>query len=475
MFRRWLESPWPYFVGAGILLVIAVASQFEVQLPSRSRESVEAIAALKERDDVNVVFVLIDTLRADRLGAYGYERPTSPTLDDLAKHGIRFGRVLSQSSWTKTSMASLWTGTLPANNGLLRYNHVVPEEATLPAEVFQAAGFRTAGIWRNGWVAPNFGFAQGFEVYMRPKAGRERAQIQRANPSSHPLLGSDEDLIQSAAAFLDNFGRERFFLYLHFMDAHQYLYDASSAQFGTSYSDVYDQSVLWTDRLLASLVEKLESLDLLDETVIAIASDHGEAFREHGREGHAKNLYIEVADVPFVISLPFLLDPGIVVEETVANVDIWPTLFDLVGLPPLPGADGVSVLPLVMAAGGLEGAEGAESLANRTIFAQLDRFWGNPKMPSYPIVSVTDDAWRLMLHVNNPKGLELFDRTADPEDASNLIAEGDGVPEPVARLKAKADEYLANAESPWGVAPPEVELDEMKLEQLRALGYVIKK
>ena len=152
---------------------------------------------------------------------------------------------------------------------------------------------------------------------MRPKPGRERANVQRGNPSSHPLLGTDEDLIRSAEAFLEHNRDDRFFLYLHFMDAHQYLYDASSAKFGTSYSDSYDQAILWTDLLLGALVEQLDRLGLLDETVIAIASDHGEAFQEHGREGHAKNLYSEVTRVPFIISLPFLLDPGIEVEATI--------------------------------------------------------------------------------------------------------------------------------------------------------------
>ena len=197
-------------------------------------------------------------------------------------------------------------------------------------------------------MAPNFGFAQGFEVYLRPKAGRERANVQRANPSSHPLQGTDEDLLQSAISFLDNFGRERFFLYLHFMDVHQYLYDSDSAKFGTSYSDTYDQAILWTDRLIGALIAKLESMDILNRTVFAIASDHGEAFREHGREGRAKNLYEEVTSVPFILSLPFQLDPGIRVEATIANLDIWPTLLDLVGLGPMPSADGKSVLPLIL-------------------------------------------------------------------------------------------------------------------------------
>ena len=168
MARRLLDSPWPYFAAAGMLLIVAIASQFELQIPSRSKGTVDDIVALRERDDLNVIFMVVDTLRADRLGMYGYERDTSPVLDSLATRGIVFKHVIAQSSWTKTSMASLWTATNPAKNGILRFNHKLPDEVRFPAEIFLEAGFRTAGIWRNGWVAPNFGFAQGFETYVKP-------------------------------------------------------------------------------------------------------------------------------------------------------------------------------------------------------------------------------------------------------------------------------------------------------------------
>ena len=84
-------------------------------------------------------------------------------------------------------MASLWTGTFPTNHGIIRYNHVLPEEALLPAEIFRGAGYRTDGIWRNGWVAPNFGFGQGFEFYVNPQPGRERERIQSRHPSGATL------------------------------------------------------------------------------------------------------------------------------------------------------------------------------------------------------------------------------------------------------------------------------------------------
>ena len=149
--RKLIDSPWIYFALAAVALLAAVLSQFEriaVDVPSGK---VEDLSTLGDRSDLNVLFILIDTLRADRLSAYGYPRETTPNIDALAARGIRFANVESQSSWTKASMASLWTGIAPEQTGVLRFFHALPEEATLPAEVFQRAGFRTAGVWRNGW------------------------------------------------------------------------------------------------------------------------------------------------------------------------------------------------------------------------------------------------------------------------------------------------------------------------------------
>ncbi|HEY8156006.1 MAG TPA: sulfatase [Myxococcota bacterium] len=470
MLRKLLDSPWLYFAGAALLLALAVASQFRVVGPSRSEGSAQDIAGLRERKDLNVVFLLVDTLRADRLGAYGYPRPTSPEIDALARTGIVFRHVYSQSSWTKTSMASLWTGTYPARNGVLRYDHALPDEALLPAEILRNAGFRTAGIWRNGWVAPNFGFYQGFEFYLNPKPGRTRAQLQRSHPSPESLSGTDEDVADSAVAFLDSYGRERFFLYLHYMDLHQYVFDESAPDLGNAYSDAYDKSIRWIDRVIGALVSELGERGLLDRTVIVLASDHGEAFREHGFEGHARDLHREVAEVPFVIVLPFQLQPGIVVEERVANADIWPTLLDLLGLPPLPGADGKSLMPLVEHAAGIRSEVPAE-LASRPIFSQLDQLWGSPQKKPDPLVAVTEGNLRYFLPVQRPERATLFDSSTDPKELSDLRAQR---AEDAERLRKLADGYLGNTESPWGKAPNSVDIDEMRLNQLRALGYVVK-
>ena len=468
MFRRLVDSPSTYFVGAGVLLIVAIASQFELRLPTRDVEPVEAIARLRERDDLNVVFILVDTLRADRLGVYGYARPTTPAIDELARSGAVFERVVAQSSWTKTSMASLWTGSNPVSHGVLRYNHALPDEAVLPAEIFKEAGYRTAGIWRNGWISPNFGFGQGFDVYVRPKAGRERRKILRSRPGAHKLRGTDEDLVTSAVEFLDNFGDERFFLYLHFMDVHQYVFDEAAAKFGTSYSDAYDQSINWTDRIVQFLVEDLEEREVLDRTLIVLASDHGEEFREHGSEGHARTLHREVIYVPLVFVFPFRLEPGLRIERVVSNVDVWPTILDLVGLPPLPGADGVSLVPLMLAAGG---AGSAPEQAPRTAFSYLDRRWARPNEDPDPMVALTDGDLRLVMRVAEPTDASLYDLSLDPQEQKDAAAER---PDAVDALREQASDHLSADGSPWGTPPDEVELDAMRLDQLRALGYVIK-
>jgi len=462
MGRRWM-TPRALLVVVSIGLIVAGLSQMvEIRTPDRPTGSWQEIDALADRDDVNLVFIMIDTLRADRLSAYGYERPTSPNFDGLAGSGILFRDVLAQSSWTKTSMASLWTATYPSTNDVTRYPHGLPEAATLPAEILSDAGFRTVGIWRNGWVAPNFGFAQGFDLYYKPKANRRRASPD--NPSAAQLSGTDEDVTEAAVEFLRRVGSDRFFLYLHLMDLHQYVYD-DSAVFGTTYSDIYDSSIHWVDRVVGALVANLQRTGLMKRTVIVVSSDHGEAFGEHGTEGHARNVYWETTQVPLLITLPFRLEEGIEVETPVENVDIWPTLLDLLGLPPLPAAEGRSLVPLIRAA-----ARGEEPVDHsRPRFAELDQTWGVREGTPAPLFSIAKDRYRLFHKDRNPDAIELYDLESDPGEQEN-IADRDS--RRVDLLLGRLETYVEAPSPDWG-GPNEVALDDMELGQLRALGYAV--
>lgn len=474
MARRILDSAWPYFALAGLLLLAALATQFEVRVPTRDTAPISELTKLRDRGDLNVVFVLIDTLRADRLGIYGYQRPTSRIIDDAASHGIVFENVMSQSTWTKTSMASMWTSTLPIRNGVLRFDHVLPDAAVMPAELFREAGYRTGGIWRNGWVEPNFGFAQGFDVYVKPVPGAERMKLHRQNPSPTPLLGTDEDLTVSAVDFIQQNRRDRFMLYLHYMDVHQYVYDDAASIFGTSYSDAYDQAIHWTDRLIGRLFEGMRDADVLKRTLIVIAADHAEAFREHGVEGHARDLYQEVTHVPLILIPPFILEEGVRVKPLVSNLDIWPTILDLTGLPPLPDVDGRSLVPLILEAGG-ESVE-TDGIV-RPVYAQLQRGWGRPTPQAASLVSVTSEGKRLITELNG-KGdpsAEFYDHSVDPGEQHDLLKDAAEGTDIAGAQRALLDGYAELAGSaPWGEEPTSVELDEMRLNHLRALGYVIK-
>jgi arylsulfatase A-like enzyme len=468
MFRDLLGKRWPRYLLAFLLVGGYLLSLVEERpIDSRPIGTIEDIERLSERDDLNIMFVLIDTLRAERLGAWGYERDTSPTLDWIADSGIRFARHLSQSSWTKTSMASLWTGLYPQRTRVLRFNDVLSNGAVLPAEILRQAGYRTVGIWRNGWVAPNFGFGQGFDVYHRPAVLPLNPSERRKNPSM-ALGGSDKTVLEAVNSFLISAEPgKRWFLYLHLMDLHQYTYDADSALFGTSFPDIYDNSIRREDKLVNSLLGHLVKTGNLDNTIVVIASDHGEAFGERGFEGHAQNLFRETTEVPLIISLPFRLEPGVVVESRTRNIDLWPTMLDILGLPELEDVDGRSRLPAIQAA-----ANGQEPLDDdEPSYADLDQRWGRPSEKYTPTVAVSLDDYRYMLWTKDGGAEALYDRRVDAKELTNVI---DGNPEIVEKLRQAARSYLDESpKPPWGNDAPTVELDEMQLNQLRALGYEI--
>jgi arylsulfatase A-like enzyme len=249
------------------------------------------------------------------------------------------------------------------------------------------------------------------------------------------------------------------------MDLHEYVYDEASALFGASYSDIYDNSIRWTDGSIEILLESLSELGELENTLIAVASDHGEAFLERGFEGHARRVYRESTEVPFLLSLPFRLEPGVVVETRTRNVDVWPTILDLLGLEPPQEIDGRSLLPDILSSASGQTPDDGE----RTAIADLDQNWAKRGSDPLPTIAVVEGALRYVrVEYAGGRLEQLFDASDDPRERRDRAAEE---PETLERLRAVADDYY-EIEPSWGEAPTR-EIGELELNLLRALGYQI--
>jgi arylsulfatase A-like enzyme len=318
-------------------------------------------------------------------------------------------------------------------------------------------------------VESYFGFGQGFDVYAKPVGKKPPKSVRRENPTISDV-GTDLGAVTGAEEFLRIYGKERWFLYLHLMDLHEYLYDEDSALFGTAYSDVYDNSILRVNFVLEDLYDILAREGYLENTLIVIGSDHGEAFSERGYEGHARYVYKETTHVPLILSFPFRLEPGIVIEQVTRNVDLWPTLLDLLGLPPMEGVDGRSQRPAILAAARGELLE-PDDPTQEVAYAHLDRTWGRRNAEPAPTVSVVDGEYRYVRSPRPGDGYdeELFDLSADVDQLEDVHAERAEVAE---RMSALADSYL-EGKPPWSEEAPSLEMDEMQLQQLRALGYAV--
>jgi arylsulfatase A-like enzyme len=411
----------------------------------------------------NLVLVVVDTLRADWMTPYGFEQDSSPELAAWASRGVLFERVRAQSSWTKMSMASLMTSLWPRSHGIREAKDGLAESAVTLAEVLRDAGYATYGVQTNGWLHQSFGFHQGFDRYMFPKGG---GHPRLGRPSLWPHAGR---VYEEAVRLLDAHDRARpFFLYLHFMDVHEYAAPPHFKTFGTDSKGAYVAAIRWVDDTVRRVREKLAAAGLLDRTVLVFGSDHGETFGEHGVHGHARNVLTPVVWVPLVFRFPFRMEPARIATQ-VRNVDLAPTLLDLAGLPIPPGFEGRSLVPLLT---------GAASERDRSSYAAL----GVPLFPDASVqTAVTDGAWTYARNATPAEGDEkayegravapgaefLFDRRVDPGENVNLatreVAEA-------ARLRRLLDVHLA--EGGAGIVEKGVRIDPGIADRLRAMGYL---
>jgi arylsulfatase A-like enzyme len=331
------------------------------------------------------------------------------------------------------------------------------------AEVLKAAGYATYGVQTNGWLHQSFGFHQGFDRYMFP-AGGGHPRLGRASLWAH----ADRVVEEAARVLKAHDGERPFFLYLHFMDVHEYAAPPEFKRFGAGNRGAYLAAIRWVDDAVERVREALEASGDLERTVMVFAADHGETFGEHGVHGHARNVLTPVVSVPLVFRFPFRVQP-VRVAAQVRNLDISPSLLALAGVPIPATFEGESLVPLMI---------GSDSAADRTSYAGL----GVPLFPDAAVqTAMNDGTWTFAMNASPPEndseayegravapGAEfLFDQRVDSGENVNLVLRE---PKEAKRMRSLLHAHLA--ERGQGVVERGVRIDPGIADRLRAMGYL---
>jgi len=388
-----------------------------------------------------IVLISIDTLRADRLPAYGYTKIATPAIDALAADGVVFDRAYSHSPQTLPAHTSIFTGRLPFEHGV-RDNvgfSVKPGERTL-ARMLGERGFDTAGIVSAYVLRKEVGVAQGFDFYDAelPQATPEMsfAQVQRDGAES----------VAVADRWLNGQTRPRFFLFVHLYEPHKpYSPPERFAQYGA-----YDGEVAYADELVGRLLQSLKDRDLYEKATIILVGDHGEGLGDHGEQEHGVFLYDEAIRIPLIVKMPRSAGRGRRIAQPVQHIDLVPTMVDLVGAPRPGNLRGRSLKPIL--------ADQRDKVAEQGIYAEA-------LYPRYhfgwsELYSITDDRYRL---IKAPRE-ELYDLQEDPKERRNLLEER---AQTRVALRSALDRLIAGRSID---APAQV--SEEDRERLQALGYV---
>jgi arylsulfatase A-like enzyme len=416
-----------------------------------------ALAGCARAPRFNLLFVTFDTTRADHIGCYGHAAARTPTVDRLAREGVRFARAYTAVPITLPSHSTMFTGKYPPRTGV-RDNgmFVLPAEQTTLAEVLKARGYATAAAIGGFPLLRKFGLDQGFDLYDdRLEVEYEDAQARRAVRKSR--LYFDERragrVNEAVRDWLERNASRPFFLWVHYFDAHQPQeppppYDQLFA------NAPYDGEIAYADESLGGLIAHLERLGAYERTLVVFLSDHGEGLGEHRELTHSYLLYDTTLRVPLIVRLPGgVPGRGQVVEQRVGTVDVMPTILDLLGLPARNDLDGQSLRGLFDRA--YPRPRPAELYAE-TLSPRLSQGWSEMRA-----VILGDHKY---VHGARP---EMFDLGADPAELRNRVSEE---PERAQHLRRGLEGFL-KAHASRSVSAT-VEVDAETRERLEALGYL---
>jgi choline-sulfatase len=395
--------------------------------------------------DMNILLITIDTLRADRLGCYGFANASTPTLDALAGRGVRFATAVTHVPLTGPSHASILTGRTPLGHGF-RDNggFVLPPDLGTAPEVFRQAGYRTAAFVSGFPLDRRFGMDRGFETYddhlPRGNDRRRTPYVERfGDATTEATLRWLEAPAPAGAA-------RPFFAWVHYYDPHA-PYEPPGDLAERFRGSPYDGEIAFVDRQIAGLMEALERKGVLARTLVLVTADHGESLGEHGEGTHGLFLYDATLRIPFLMSGPGV--PAGRVATTVARgIDVFPTLLDYAGLPARSDVEGRSLRPA---------ADGRE-LEDAPLYAES--LYGEREYGWAPLF-----AWRTARHkfILAPRP-ELYDLEVDAPEATNQLA---GEASKAEELRRKLQSALSQP-----VRSVAADADPEAAERLAALGYV---
>lgn len=434
-----------------------------------------------------VIVLLVDALRADHLGSYGYGRDTSPAIDSLAADGVLFSQAIAPSTFTKTSIASLFTGRYPFQHGVYQgssrenpetfTSDLLSGDETTLAELLQSRGYLTTAWVQNSHLRDFMGFGQGFDAY-------------------YDQFGGIERIHRRVLPWLSGPGRRYgFFAYLHYIDLHDpYLpeppydrlfatgdpdvyADVDLSQWGAylaalrageisltpeemaELEGLYDGLIRHVDDQVARLLDRLRREGLYDKSLIILTSDHGDAFGEHGIISHSAAPYEELVHVPLIVKLPGQSAAGTVVARQVSLVDVLPTVAEVVGkeLSERRPLAGCSLLALIPGAARAAAAGPRRPGCDRVVVEIAED-------GAYPAIALRTEAWKY-IH-NEKRDDELYDLRADPGETVNLIT---ARPELAADFRAQVEQIL---EARKLLQVEQLQLDDRTIQELKALGYV---
>jgi arylsulfatase A-like enzyme/Tfp pilus assembly protein PilF len=393
----------------------------------------------------NVVFITIDTLRADHLGCYGYKQIRTPNIDALASESFRFERAYTPVPVTLPAHTAIFTGTYPTLSGMHDFsgNKLNPKQPTL-ASVLKQHGYATGAVIGSAVLDSRFGLNQGFDFYY------DHFDFNRLQESNLEEMERPGNVVTDVAlGWLGKNAQNKFFLWMHLYDPH-YPY-RPPAPYSEQYKDrLYDGEIAFADAQVGRLIAYLKAKGLYRNTLIVLSGDHGESLGEHGERTHGFFLYNATLHIPVLIHLPGATTAK-AISELICLPDLMPTVLQVLNIAVPAVVQGRNLLPLLDAKKG-----SSASLYAETFLPRLHFSWSELR-------SVETEKYQF---IEAPKP-ELYDLAADPGETHNLYGDKKAVAEELhARLSALIRQYSTDQEM-----AEKSGLDPALMERLKSLGY----